>query len=280
MRKRDKKRAALEKEFAALIKKEAKLAQRARKAVSPRWKAELEKKVPEKVVSGLESAFSKAFSLVFQKGVGVIERTYDRKSMEENFSIQDYAVAVKGGRREIRQLNRTAGRSGWSNTALTTLEGIGLGVLGIGLPDIVLFVGMLLKGIYEKALSYGFAYDTPEERLLILRMMEAALAKGADFAEKDGAVEQLLIRPARPDGEGLRAQIQETGRAFAVDMLLLKFVQGVPVVGVLGGAANPVYYNKVMHYVQLKYQKRYLMTAAQRMGISLNIQSNTHRLQG
>ena len=29
-------------------------------------------------------------------------------------------------------------------------------------------------------------------------------------------------------------------------------------VGVLGGAANPVYYHRVMRYVQLKYHKRYL----------------------
>ena len=38
----------------------------------------------------------------------------------------------------------------------------------------------------------------------------------------------------------------------------MKFVQGIPVVGVLGGAANPVYYRKILRYVQLKYRKRYL----------------------
>ena len=29
-------------------------------------------------------------------------------------------------------------------------------------------------------------------------------------------------------------------------------------VGALGGAANPVYYRRVLNYVQLKYHKRYL----------------------
>ena len=52
--------------------------------------------------------------------------------------------------------------------------------------------------------------------------------------------------------------MQETASAFALDMLLLKFIQGLPVVGVLGGAANPVYYNKIMKYIQIKYRKRYL----------------------
>ena len=53
-------------------------------------------------------------------------------------------------------------------------------------------------------------------------------------------------------------QIKRTAQVFAMDMLLLKFVQGLPVVGIVGGAANPVYYRKVMRYVEVKYRKRYL----------------------
>ena len=32
-----------------------------------------------------------------------------------------------------------------------------------GLPDIALFTGLMLKGVYEIALSYGFDYDDEEE---------------------------------------------------------------------------------------------------------------------
>lgn len=209
------------------------------------------------------------FPVVFTQGVGVIEKTYNRQNLEETHSVQDYAVQVKGGRKELKQVKRNAGRSGLTNTALTTVEGIGLGALGIGLPDIVVFVGMLLKGVYETALSYGFAYDTPEERLFILRMMETALTKGPDFAVKNARVDGMIEEMPQTGEDELQAQIQKTGSAFAVDMLLLKFVQGFPLVGILGGAANPVYYNKVMRYVQLKYQKRYLLAVAQRNGYSL-----------
>ena len=59
--------------------------------------------------------------------------------------------------------------------------------------------------------------------------------------------------------EVLTEQIRKTASAFAVDMLVLKFLQGMPVVGILGGAANPLYYRKVMEYVQRKYRKRYLL---------------------
>ena len=43
-----------------------------------------------------------------------------------------------------------------------------------------------------------------------------------------------------------------------VHMLLLKFIQSLPVVGMIGGMGNPVYYHKVMKYAGLKYRKRYL----------------------
>lgn len=95
--KKDKKRAALEKEYASVLKKETQLKQSAMKTTAPRWKTDLEKKVPEKVYRSLETAFSKAFSVVFTQGVGVIEKTYNRQNLEETHSVQDYAVQVKGG---------------------------------------------------------------------------------------------------------------------------------------------------------------------------------------
>ena len=58
--KKDKKRVALEKEYAAVLKKETQLKQSAMKATAPRWKTDLEKKVPERVYHSLEVAFSKA----------------------------------------------------------------------------------------------------------------------------------------------------------------------------------------------------------------------------
>ena len=128
------------------------------------------------------------------------------------------------------------------------------------MPDIVLFLGTLLKGIYETALHYGFDYDSRQEQLLILKMMEVSLSNGADWAGKNAEVDEMLSQEtSEVTDEDVNNQIKATAAAFAMDMLLLKFVQGLPVVGILGGAANPVYYRKVMNYVQLKYHKRYLL---------------------
>ncbi len=260
----------LEREWKRLIRKEADMERAASRAASPKWKEEVEARVPKKVLAGLQSAFNKGFSLVFQHGTKLLEKTYRADDLRRQYSYSDRAVMDSGTRKDLRKLKTNSQTAQLGNLAITTVEGIGLGALGVGIPDIVLFLGMLLKGIYETALRFGFVYDTPQERLLILKMMEAALSKGEDRIRCNAEVERLLVSDQVPTEEDWKEQLQTTANAFAVDMLLVKFVQGLPVVGMLGGAANPIYYNKVLRYVQLKYQKRYLLAVAKRKGICLN----------
>lgn len=117
----------------------------------------------------------------------------------------------------------------------------------------------MLKGIYESAIHYGFDYESRQEQYLILKMMSASLQTGKNRIWENNAVDRFLAaEEPEVSEEAFQEQLRKTASAFAVDMLLLKFLQGMPVVGFLGGAANPVYYNKVMKYVQIKYKKRYL----------------------
>ena len=227
-------------------------------------KALLEKKIPEKVYTGLESAFCTGFSLVFQQGRKIIEKTYPKEELQRQHALRDWKVKTTGSRGHWKQMSHSAKKSDGVNLAVTTAEGIALGALGVGLPDIVLFLTTLLKGIYESAIHYGFDYETRQEQYLILKMMSASLQSGNDRVWENRAVDKFL-EGQQPEvtEEMFREQMQKTASAFAVDMLLLKFIQGMPVVGILGGAANPLYYNKVMKYVGLKYRKRYLLKQVQ-----------------
>lgn len=261
MDKKMKKRiAAIEKELLAVAKQEAKLERAALKVRPSAMKRTIEEKLPAKVYTGLESTFCKGFSLVFSKGRGIIEKSYNKEAVLQDHSIRDFAVQVKGNRRELKKMHKSAKRSDFVNLAVTTVEGIGLGALGVGMPDIVLFISTLLKGIYETALNYGYDYEDPREQLLILKMMATALMGGEDWLEGNAEVDAILTVP---DGiveeEEFQEQLEHTASVFAMDMLLLKFIQGLPIVGIIGGAANPVYYSKVLNYVQLKYRKRYLL---------------------
>ena len=238
---------------------EKELEQAALKAKQLPGKSLLEKKIPEKVYTGLESAFCTGFSLVFKQGRKIIELTYKKEEMQRQHALRDWKVKTAGSHRDLKQMGRSAGKSDTVNLTATTVEGIALGALGIGLPDIVLFLTTLLKGIYETAIHYGFGYESREEQYLILKMMSASLQTGQNWIWGNKSVDSFLETEApEVSEEAFQEQLRKTASAFAVDMLLLKFIQGMPVVGFLGGAANPVYYNKVMKYVQIKYQKRYL----------------------
>lgn len=251
---------SLNREFAALQRQESRLMCSAVKAKPAGWKTALEKKVPDKVYSGLNSAFCKGFSLVFQHGRKLIELTYKKEKLQQKHTTQDDGFRQLGKRKDIRMLQKNARSSNNLNVAVTTLEGMALGALGVGMPDIVLFLTTVLRGVYETALHYGFPYESRFEQMLILKMMAASLSSGSEWFSRNKEVNDWLRLDSREitDGE-FETQLRKTAEVFAVDMLLLKFVQGLPVVGILGGAANPFYYNRVMRYVQLKYRRRYLL---------------------
>ena len=250
----------LKRELSYIEKKEDKLRRAAMNAKSNTWKKELEKLLPDNVYAGIESAYCKAFSLTFEQGKTIIEKSYNKNSLSADHSIRDYAITVKGGRREIRSMSKSAGRSGFINLAVTTVEGIGLGALGIGLPDIVLFISTLLKGCYETAINYGYGYESRQEQYLILKMLSVPLKISEDWAYSDMEVDRLMREGVGEiSDEMFDAQMKDTASTFALDMLALKFVQGIPVIGLFAGAANAVYYRKISAYVSLKYQKYYYL---------------------
>lgn len=249
---------SINKELKMVAKAEEKIKRKASASVCP-YKEKIERKIPEKINATLQLSFSKAFGIVFKHGIGIIEKGYDKNNIAADFDIQNYAVDKKGSRKEIKKLKRSAQKSDLLNMSITTVEGVGLGALGIGLPDIVIFIGMILKGVYEVSLRYGYDYESSQEKYLILKMMKTALSKGEDWNIFNGEVDTMLSFDFAVSQEVLQAEIEETAQTFATDMLVLKFIQGLPVVGMIGGMFNPVYYTKIMNYVRLKYHKRYLL---------------------
>ena len=79
------------------------------------------------------------------------------------------------------------------------------------------------------------------------------------FAEAQRLGAAMDHRSGEPIVEDVEQMLERTADQLADTLLAAKFVQGLPVIGILGGAANPVYYQKIMRYVQLKYRKRYLL---------------------
>lgn len=262
----------LQKEWQLLIKKEEKMLSAAENKKETVFDAKkraladkIEKNIPEKLAATLDAAFTKAFLLIFEKGMGVIEKTFKGEDLQLEFQVNDFRVDQKPTKRSLRKLENQGKKSKCLNSCVTTVEGIGLGALGVGIPDIPVFLGMLLKGMYETAASYGYDYHQKEEQILILRMITAGLADGAEKRKADQKVEEWL--GFIPAGEELsfEEEVQRASAALSDAMLLAKFIQGLPIVGMVGGVNNPLIYQKVMKYAALKYKKRYLAAKRQRV---------------
>lgn len=60
----------------------------------------------------------------------------------------------------------------------------------------------------------------------------------------------------------LEELIRTTANILAEAMLTAKFIQGMPVVGLVGGVVNYRLIRKIGKYAKLKYKKRYLYSKA------------------
>lgn len=80
--------------------------------------------------------------------------------------------------------------------------------------------------------------------MFILKMMQTALSTGENWINRNAEVDATIsLETIEIPDRNLKRQMKETSSAFAVDVLLLKFFQGLPVVGVIGGASNPTEIN-------------------------------------
>ncbi len=224
------------------------------------WHEQIEKYVPDNLNNTLNNAFCKAFELIFEKGTGIIEKTYNKEKKQQNYKINEYAADLRGNRAGVKKFGLLASRSQTINMAISAAEGIGMGVLGMGLPDIPVFLSVLLKSIYEIALNYGFEYDTEKEQIFILKIMKTALLYGEDLRYADADINHIIEEPQDYEKLGDKGQqIKDTSIALSEEMLYLKFIQGMPIVGMIGGVADVVYQKKITDYANLKYKRRFLI---------------------
>jgi len=218
-------------------------------------------RVPEKLQKVLEGAFERAFGLVFQKGTAVIEKTFDREGAALEFEAADYVVGRHPGKKSLRRMEKQAKRDNKVNTAAAAASGLGLGLLGLGIPDIPLIVGTTLKGVYEIALGYGFHYEDEGEKVYILKLIRSALAEGEERRRWSREMDEMtrygeICVPISK--EELKEEIRLTAKVLSDALLVEKFVQGVPVIGVVGGVVNAAFYRKVSWLGGVKYKGRYL----------------------
>lgn len=217
--------------------------------------------IPDGLNQTLEGAFYKGFQLIFGKGSRILEKTYDKEQLLLDHELHELGYTKKPSRKNLSRISRQADKSVRFNRLTAAVEGSVLGVLGIGLPDIPLFIGTLLRTIYEIALSYGFSYDEPEEQYYILKLIEASLAGPETLIKLNAEIDAAAYGLNRKQSflYDLSLQMQAASRSLAAEMITMKFIQGLPIVGVVGGISNFTCHKKIIDYVRIKYEKRYLL---------------------
>ena len=221
----------------------------------------IESKIPEKLMETMDAAFYTAFQVIFKRGTGLLGKTIPEKRLRADRYIKEYYLGKDPDARSVRAFHKSAVLSGAATTAMATAEGCALGLAGMGLPDIPILMSILLRAVYQTAVRYGFAYDTPQERYYILLLLSAALTRGPERAAFSRRADDF--GRSVDHGEGpwfdLDTQMRETSKkALSNAMLVVKFIQGTAIVGVVGGACNFSASRKVTEVANLKYQKRFL----------------------
>lgn len=241
---------------------------------TPKWVSLVEKKVPETLQNTLEAAFNKAFVAVFENGAGIIEKTYQKDKQVRQYKTNQRRLDKEGFQgKAVRKFERQAKKTVRKNLAISSVEGIGFGLVGWGIPDIPIFVSVLLKSIYEIAISYGYSYNTDKEKLFILKLIDTSLMSGDELRKKDEEMNQLIERyyceEYFPEEYGetdpfvtelqIVRQIDFSALALSHELLYGKFVQGTTFVGVVGGTADITCLKKITDYAALKYKRRFLL---------------------
>lgn len=217
----------------------------------------LQEKVPPGMQEKLDMAFSKAFETIFQQGTGLIEKTYKRDNKELEFRAREMVADKTASRKALRAFSKAAGKTGVKNLAISGTAGIGMGVMGVGIPDIPVFTGMILKQVYETALNYGFHYDTVHERYFILKLIQGSVTYGDKLLEIDNEINRFMVEGNLPENADMKKEIEDTAGYLSKELLYMKFLQGIPLVGAVGGAFDAIYMKKVAEYSEMKYRRRF-----------------------
>ena len=89
----------------------------------------LQTKVPEKLKDTLDTGFAKAFELIFAKGTGVIEKTYNRRDIERSSRVRRIIAENNPSGRALNEASRGSYSQKLKNTVASGVSGIGMGLV-------------------------------------------------------------------------------------------------------------------------------------------------------
>lgn len=215
---------------------------------------QLEEKVPQAVRETLTAAFGSAFSAALA-GEPLLRRTTSSRAEARRLAQADRQLRTVERFGSVRNTGRSAVIPA---AAAAAVRGTGLGLLGIGLPDIPLFTASLLRSMGQIARGYGYGTSTRRERRIMLLMLNAALTDGPDYSQAAERLDQVMMG-TRMDETPERELARQVAGKLAERLLYAKFLQGIPLAGAVGGVLDSRLTAQLLDYAALKYNRRFLL---------------------
>lgn len=221
-------------------------------------KETIESKIPKKMTETLKTAFEKGFYFVFEKGTLIIEKSYNSEKIKEESEINEYIFNKRKNKKNLKRFDKSVNKSAILNSGITGVEGFALGFLGIGLPDIPVFISVILKNIYEISLKYGFDYKNEKEKIFILNLITLSVCNSEERELYSKKLDKIgeNIDNGIPLTLDFDSEIKVASDHLVEKMLVSKFIQGIPLVGALGGITNIKLLNRISNAAKIKYKKR------------------------
>ena len=223
------------------------------------WSAPIQNKikdrVPEKAMITLETAFEASFSVIFQKGSKWIEKAVKIKDKQEMGAFLKQEFQQEESRAHLKAFDKQIRSTKWKHLSLSTAKGAVLGLFGIGIPDIPIVLASLLSSLYSIGAAYGFDVGTEKEKVYVLLLLCVACDEEAN---KDKWKTELRNLERGRYEYDVKQLIQSAAHALAYRELQAKFLQGIPIAGIVGSFMSNAMQSHILTFANVSYKKRFL----------------------
>ncbi len=254
-----------EKELNILLKEEAKFIQNKHsqfmKNERELFNNIIENKTPEKVQIMTEAVFQSAFEFIFEEGIDVIEKTYSKEKSKNEYIKNKEEFNLKKTKKTLRKFDKSVKFSNNISSVLTGIKSVALGTFGVGMPDIPVFVGEMLRVIYTTALKYGYSYEKECEKIFVLSIIGFALCETSQKQKYSLFCDDIAksIETGKNITTTLKDMEYEISKIVSKSVCGTKIIQGIMIAGIASSIGNISIINNISKSAYLKYKKRFIM---------------------
>ena len=222
----------------------------------------VEQKIPKKAFIVAEATFETSFDLIFDDGNKILEKTYSKDKILAEYEKRKNKFNSCPKNSNLKYFDKSIKFSNKINTTLTGLKSTALGILGIGMPDIPVFIAEIIRVVYQTALKYGYNYDSDLEKMFILSIIGFSLG---DIEEKKyysdlcDRIASSIFENSNDLDLDLKDIKSKISKIMVKKICSVKFIQGMFVIGIFSSISNMSIINNISVASYIKYKKRFLM---------------------